>query len=204
MTTKKAVDYLKDKKVLDDTCAANYPVRQTEVDSAGFKESLHIIDSLFDATLTLDAEKQDLAEYIRQLQEADTTGVLLECDSLFQSLIYYGNQQKQEKEVLRKQVAQLRQHVASIKPIEIKVIDSALMNVYRDLTNQCEDANHSLKAKLDIAQDEIKEFKSNKKKPLVALSWFGLALASQWWFWIIIVGFVAYKFRSPILKLLKF
>lgn len=205
LTPKKAVSFLKERNLLDDTCAANYPTPIKSVDSSEYLESLRKIDSLMVAyqydSLFDEQEKELLRENIKELLELDSLPV--ECDTLCEAVYKYASRQEKEKNSLKAQLADLKVAIRNIKPIEIKVIDSAYTQTLHERLWELNGKNSMLQINLDNTKAELKELKDNKKKPLVVLGWFAVALASQWWFWLIVVGLGVYFFRGTIFKLIK-
>jgi len=205
LTQEKAVNFLKDKKVLDDVCAENYPTPIKETDSSAYKASLKTLDSLL-ATYEVDSllyeqEINELRTKIKKLLEGDT--LLAQNDTLCESVYNYAAKQQREKDALQKQVSALSFAIRNIKPIKEQVIDSAYTQTLWDRINLLQAHDEKVTDSLNAAKAEIKEFKHDKKQPLRVAGWFAIALASQWWFWVLVAGLVGYFFRGTIFKVIK-
>jgi hypothetical protein len=90
----------------------------------------------------------------------------------------------------------------SVKPQVYKKVDTLRLPdsaLNKKLQYQLADSTQKLadtRASLKVANDQIHEFKEDKKKLLVIAGWFLLALAGKWWFWIIIVLTILYLTRK--------
>lgn len=204
LTPNKAVSFLKKKHLLDDTCAANYPSPIRSIDSSEYLESLKKLDSLMVAyeadSLLNEQEKDELRQNIKELLQVDTLPV--ECDSLCGAVYRYAAKNEREKNNLKAQLSELKLAIRNIKPIQVKTLDSAYVQTLHENIDEINGKNYKLEDKNQQQADEITEFKKNKKRPLVVLGWFGIALASQWWFWLVVVALGVYFFRGTIFKLL--
>jgi|GEM_PF-5045474 len=182
-------------------------------DSSIFKPWLKRVDSLLNIIDTIgSSEDSDSKAVIRnyraeieRLKEDSSISCAEENEILFRSnaeLQGLHDRHIEEKALLKGAIAKLKEELKNAKAIKEPIRDSAETYLLQRELGQLRLDIAVKDAKISEQGADIKEFKSDKRKPLTVLKWFGIALASQWWFWLIIVGLTLWKFRSPLLKLI--
>lgn len=191
MTPKKAVDYLKKKDLLDDTCSANFPVDSSRVDSTAFITSKAKFDSLAseleDQLLTAHNENESLYDLINRLI-ADST---IECDSLAETIYRYAATEKKKTIDLQAQVKALKEASKNLKPKIEYLRDRAYEEVLLDANVKMETKLGQAETKIGALEDENSKLKATIEKKNKKI----------FWLYIIIAVLLAWIFRKGLLRL---
>jgi hypothetical protein len=193
MTPQKAVNYLKKKELLADTCAANFSVDSSRTDSAEFNKSKSDFDSvaaeLEEKIKMAASENESLYEWINRLM-ADST---LDCDSLSDAIYKYAAREKNKTSELQLQIEALRSAAKNIKPKIEYLRDRA----YETVLNE---NNVTLERKLGQSETKaqaLEEMNASLTKVIKAKN------KKIFWLYLIIAALVAWNFRRPIGKLIN-
>jgi predicted RND superfamily exporter protein len=191
MTPKKAVDYLKQKDLLDDTCSANFPVIST-TDSTSFIKSKAEFDSLAgeleDQLRTARNESESLYDLISRLM-ADST---VECDSLVESVYRHAANETKKTSDLQKQVAALRASSKTIQPIILKERDRAFEEVLQDANVKIQQQLGATETKAAALEEKVAEQKDKIKTKNQKI----------FWLYIIIAALIVWTFRKPLARII--
>lgn len=97
-----------------------------------------------------------------------------------------------EKEVRRR----LKPCVDSVKVITITVPDSARVKELMLKNSRIKDSLMVRDLKIVTMSDEITQFNKDKKSIKIVFGWLLLAIASKWWFWVVVFLFIVYVTRG--------
>ncbi len=144
MTPQKAVSYLKEKKLLDDTCAANYPCVTTDsitvISRSDSAEYLDVIASLQDDLYKAWSLADSLYTVVNQpVNILDTN-----CRKYAAAI----NRLKAENETLKRRIANIPA-VHDTVTVRVKVRDTALEQTYIDQRDDCNKALEKMAGKRD-------------------------------------------------------
>lgn len=184
VNAKKATRFMRENpQVAAEFCADEFPVK-TVTDSAGYKQSLAVIDSLISAQdserLITQAERDQMIEDIERLKATAEP----DCDSLTEAVYRYAAKEKARADKLDRSNNALIKAAKNVKPIRDTVENTARVKAL-----QME--NESLTREINLKADQLAVLKDRVKGKVLIPWWIlviaGLSLAG-WSYWRIKAG----------------
>lgn len=164
MNSKKFQRYANEhKKELAEKCAKEFPA-QEKTDSTGFNQSKAIIDSLLSAQqverILTESERLALLDDLERLQAQP----IPDCDSISEGLFRLSASDKKKIDQLEKQNAQLALAIKNVKPVQVKVRDTAVESLLEMQLTDMSAANQRLSLKLESVTADLNQAKKDRNK----------------------------------------
>lgn len=175
--SKKAHKYFNDHpKEFAQDCADAFPVKES-TDSSAYKEAIGKIDSLAKAMKDDSAKNADEKDIMMADIERLSNLAPNDCDSLSEAIYRYAAAETKRADKAEKKADALAVAARNVKPIEIRVENTARVEALQQQLNDCIDAGLQESREKDFWKKKYEdEVKLNKGKMVIRIPWFWIIL----------------------------